>query len=250
MVTLVPARNPRLRSAAGRSRHAERADAIVTSIFERTMGEEFRRLHPMLRRRFGSGLEPGCVCIGRGVMHRIHVRAPWTGALLRLGGTRDFLPTRPGRNVPFEIRTFPRLDPRGRAVVTSVRRFDYPGGVERFETTTVAAPTGIVDHLGAQQRLAIDLAPRATPDGGLTIRSGRQRLSLGPVRLPLRPSLTGLGLLRERFDEEAECFRITMGLRHPQLGVLFGYDGSFTCEYLDADEVPEESTPLPHERRG
>jgi hypothetical protein len=43
----------------------------VTSIFAEAMGADFERLHPMLQRRFGMGLQSSYACVGTGVMTSI-----------------------------------------------------------------------------------------------------------------------------------------------------------------------------------
>jgi hypothetical protein len=58
----------------------------MTSIFERALGENFDRLHPMMKRRFGVGLDAGEACVGRGVMAIIRRGPWWTIPFLQTGG--------------------------------------------------------------------------------------------------------------------------------------------------------------------
>ena len=58
-------------------------------------------------------------------------------------------------------------------------------------------------------------------------------------------------MLRERFDEESQRFRIEVRVENPRFGPLFGYSGSFTCTYpqVGPGEVPAAVKPLREELR-
>ena len=58
----------------------------MTSMFHEALGAEFDRLHPMLQRRFGVGLDAGYACIGRGTMLHIRRGPWWTIPFLRKDG--------------------------------------------------------------------------------------------------------------------------------------------------------------------
>lgn len=79
----------------------------MTSIFETALGEDFSRLHPMMRRRFGVGLEAGYGCVGTGVMRRIRRGPWWTVPFLQLGKVRNILIPDHGDDVVFTGRTSP-----------------------------------------------------------------------------------------------------------------------------------------------
>jgi hypothetical protein len=79
----------------------------VTSIFAQAMGADFDRLHPMLRRRFGVGLDAGYACIGTGTMTSIRRGPWWTLPFLWLGNRRNILVPHTGRDVPFVIKNYP-----------------------------------------------------------------------------------------------------------------------------------------------
>ncbi|MFG2112799.1 DUF4166 domain-containing protein [Streptomyces sp. NPDC048718] len=210
----------------------------MTSIFRTAMGEDaFARLHPELQRRFSVGLASGEMCVGRGAMDRIwHGRGP-TRHLVRpflaLGGTRNILLPRTGRQVPFTIENVPYLDSYGRETVTFVRTFRLPGGPRRFDATMVNGPAGgrIVDYLGTHQHLASELLLFAEPDGSLLIRSGEHRFREGPVDVRVPEFIGGDAEVRESFDERAGRFRISVRVANRYIGPLFGYEGSFTATY-------------------
>ncbi len=85
------------------------------------MGADFDRLHHMLRRRFGVGLDSGYACIGTGTMTSIRRGPWWTLPFLWLGNRRNILVPQTGRDVPFVIKNY--TDPFGRETVTFVREY-------------------------------------------------------------------------------------------------------------------------------
>lgn len=223
----------------------------MTSLFEDAMGEDFARLHPMLQRRFGVGLDSGYACVGRGTMHRIRRGPWWTVPFLQIGRLRNILVPDTGSDVPFTIENYPYRDPLGREAVTFVREYRLRGRTRRFDATMVGASVDghVVDYLGTHQHLAVDLELRAEADGSLLLRSGSQRLSVGPLGFRFPLLLSGRAELRERYDDEAEVFRVELVVRNRVFGFLFGYDGEFTCEFAAASDAPARLKPVRFERR-
>lgn len=214
------------------------------------MGEDFARLHPMLQRRFGVGLEAGYASVGRGTMSRI-VRGPWwTVPFLQIGRFRNILVPETGRDVPFTIENYPYLDPHGRETVTFVRHFRTPRAECRFDATMILGGDGrIVDYLGSHQHLAVDLELTAEPDGSLLLRSGAQRFYEGPLGFRFPLLFSGRAELRESYDDVAQAFRIRLEVRNRVFGFLFGYEGEFRCEFPPAHDVSPHVLPRRHEAR-
>ncbi|MEV5977111.1 DUF4166 domain-containing protein [Streptomyces sp. NPDC052114] len=208
---------------------------MTSSIFRAVLGADFERLHPQIRRRFSVGLASGEACTGRGVMDRIWHGGGFVKPFLAVGGTRNILVPRQGRNVPFVIENVPYTDTYGRETVSFVRTFDLPGGPRRFDAQMVLSPKGdrVLDYLGTHQHLATDLHLRAEPDGSLLIRSGDHRFREGPVDCRVPGLIRGDAEVRESYDDAAECFRIQVRVTNPRFGPLFGYEGSFTATYAD-----------------
>ncbi|MFG3280461.1 DUF4166 domain-containing protein [Streptomyces sp. NPDC048111] len=225
----------------------------MTSIFHQHMGADFGRLHPEIRRRFSVGLDSGEACVGRGTMEYIRHGAPFVKPFLRLGGTRNILVPREGRQVPFAIENFPYTDSFGRETVTFVRTFHLPGGPHRFDATMVLSPERdcILDYLGTHQHLASDLHLSAEPDGSLLIRSGAHRFREGPVDVRVPSLIAGDAEVRESFDDSTGRFRIRVRVTNRRFGFLFGYQGSFTATYLDAGThgTPSRLRPVREEAR-
>ena len=222
----------------------------MTSIFERVMGAEFLALHPMLQRRFGVGLDAGYACVGRGVMTRIRRGPWWTLPFLHIGKLRNILIPDVGTDVPFVIENYPYLDPFGRETVTFVREYRVRRKPSRFDATMVLDADGrVVDYLGTHQHLAVDLVVRAEPDGSLLLTSDAQRFYEGPIAFRFPMLFSGRAVLRESYDDEAQCFRIHLEVRNRVFGFLFGYEGSFTCEFPEAVDAPARLKPVRHEAR-
>ncbi|MEV8016500.1 DUF4166 domain-containing protein [Streptomyces sp. NPDC086554] len=208
---------------------------MTPSIFRTVLGPDFERLHPQLQRRFSVGLASGEACTGRGVMDRIWHGGDFVKPFLAVGGTRNILVPRVGRNIPFTIENVPYTDSFGRETVTFVRTFDLPGRSRRFDAQMVLGPGGdrILDYLGTHQHLASDLHPRVEPDGSLLIRSGEHRFREGPVDVRVPGLIGGDAEVRESFDDTTGRFRIQVRVVNRHFGPLFGYEGSFTATYAD-----------------
>ncbi|MCX4407945.1 DUF4166 domain-containing protein [Streptomyces sp. NBC_01764] len=199
------------------------------------MGADFDRLHPELRRRFSVGLAGGEACTGHGVMERIWHGRSFVKPFLALGGTRNILVPRAGRDVPFMIENVPYADTFGRETVSFVRTFDLPGRPRRFDAQMVLSPKGdrVLDYLGTHQHLASDLHLSAEPDGSLLIRSGEHRFREGPVDVRV-PELIGADAeVRESYDDSTGRFRIRVRVENRRFGPLFGYEGTFRATYTD-----------------
>lgn len=223
----------------------------MTSIFERAMGEDFARLHPMLQRRFGVGLDAGYACVGTGTMARIRRGPWWTVPFLQLGRLRNILVPDQGVEVPFRIENYPYRDDLGRETVTFVREYAIGGRSRRFDATMIWGERRgrIVDYLGTHQHLAVDLELRAEPDGSLLLRSDAQRFYEGPVGFRFPMLFSGRAELRERYDDAAHVYRIDLRVTNRFFGFLFGYEGAFTCEFPAASDAPARLKPVRTERR-
>lgn len=223
----------------------------MTSIFEQAMGEEeFGRLHPMLQRRFGVGLDSGYGCVGRGVMSSIRRGPWWTLPFLYIGKLRNILIPDRGSNVPFVVENYPYRDPLGRETVTFVREYRVRVKPSRFDATMVLDADGkVIDYLGTHQHLAVDLELRAEPDGSLLLTSHAQRFYEGPIAFRFPVLFSGRAVLRESYDDDADCYRIKLEVRNRAFGFLFGYEGTFTCAFPEATDAPARLKPRRHEGR-
>ena len=221
----------------------------MTSIFAAAMGADFDRLHPMLQRRFGMGLDAGYGCVGTGVMTSIRRGPWWTLPFLHLGRVRNILVPDVGTDVPFTIRNLPYRDPYGRETITFAREYRLRRRPRRFDATMVLEDGRVIDYLGTHQHLAVDLRLRAEPDGSLLLTTHAQRFYEGPVGFSFPMLFSGTAVLRESWDDAAEVFRVDLQVSNPTFGFLFGYAGTFTCDFVPATDAPPELKPVRHERR-
>ncbi|WP_252375240.1 DUF4166 domain-containing protein, partial [Nonomuraea sp. KC401] len=228
-------------------------EVVMTSIFQQALGPDFDRLHPRIQRRFSVGLDSGEACVGRGVMDRVRHGGRWIRPFLALGATRHILVPRVGRDVPFTIENFPYRDSFGRETVTFVRTFAFPGRPQRFDATMVFSRERgcIVDYLGTHQHLATDLHVHADPEGALVIRSGEQRFREGPVNTHVPALIRGDAVVRESYDDQAQCFRVRVAVSNRYFGPLFGYEGTFQAEHIGvaAHGVRTDLRPVREEAR-
>lgn len=212
----------------------------MTPLFQRAMGADFARLHPQMRRRFSAGLDSDEALIGRGVMDRVWHGGRFVRPFLALGAARNILLPRQGRNVPFTIVNMPYTDAAGREALTFVRTFAFPDGPRRFDAAMVHSPQRgcLVDYLGTHQHLACDLHVEADGSGGAVIRSERLRLREGPLDVAVPDLVAGEAVVHERYDPDADRFRVSVRVTNRRFGPLFGYEGSFAAEYRPAGGGP------------
>ncbi|MEV5069276.1 DUF4166 domain-containing protein [Microbacterium sp. LMI12-1-1.1] len=221
----------------------------MTSIFERALGDDYDRLHPMMKRRFGIGLDSAEACVGRGVMTTIRRGPWWTIPFLQIGRLRNILIPDIGADVPFVIENYPYRDPLGRETVTFVREYRIGAHRRRFDATMILDEDRIVDYLGTHQHLAVDLRLSADEDGGLLLTSGAQRFYEGPIGFRFPMLFSGRARLREYFDDADQRFHVDLEVHNRWFGFLFGYRGSFECEWMPATDAPERLKPRRHEAR-
>jgi hypothetical protein len=60
---------------------------------------------------------------------------------------------------------------------------------------------------------------------------------------------SGRADLHESFDDNSGVYRIALEVRNRVFGFLFGYEGTFTCEFPVACDAPAVLKPVRHERR-
>ena len=224
----------------------------MISIYQRALGNDFARLHPQIQRRFGFTSEDGVAALGSGVMERVWHGAPYTLPFLMLGTWRAIMFPEHGRFVPFTIENYAYRDPLGRETVTWVRTFETTRR-RRFDAYMIWSEERqcIVDYLGTHQHLAVDLDLSVAPNGGMRIRSGEQRFYERAAAFRFPMLFSGTAEVNEWFDDEAQCFRISVVVSNRVFGELFGYRGSFKVDWLTVpvNAVPADILPRRTEAR-
>jgi hypothetical protein len=219
-----------------------RQDDSVTSLFQRSLGPAFTRMHPRLQQRFAMTSASSTAQLSSGVMTEVWRGAAAAVPVVLLGRARRL--ELPGRasEVPFELANYAYLDTHGRETFAYSRRFKVGGGrIRRFDDTMIFSEHRdcIVNYLGSHQDIAADIHCEVTEAGALRLRGGSQRFYQGPVRLTLPRSLAAMADVVESYDEAAEQFRISVEITS-RMGRLFGYRGWFTVT-----EVPFRAADIP-----
>ncbi|WP_405078758.1 DUF4166 domain-containing protein [Paenibacillus chitinolyticus] len=224
----------------------------MASIYERALGEEFGRLHPRIRERFGFSSGDGVASVGEGVMHRIWA-SKWTALPLLIGASRHIMFPESGTEIPFTIENFAYRDGYGRETVTWNRHFTFRSRVRHFDATMIYSSRRrqIVDYLGNKQHLAVDLELAAAPNGGIRIRSGDQRFYEGWLQFPFPAGLTGTAEVCEWFDDAEDAYKISVNVSNPVFGPVFGYRGTFRAQLVPCrvTDIPDHVKPLREELR-
>ncbi|HZZ38070.1 MAG TPA: DUF4166 domain-containing protein [Acidobacteriaceae bacterium] len=206
----------------------------MISIYQRALGSDFSRLHPRIQERFSLQSQSGYAFRGSGVMESLWHGPAYTLPFLYVGTWRSIMFPEKGTQVPFTIENYAYVDLLGRETVTWVRTF-HTRRERRFDAYMIWSEQRgcIVDYLGTHQHLAVDLDMSVARNGGIQIHSAEQRFYEGPVAFRFPQFLSGVADVCESYDDEAQCFRISVSVSNRVWGKLFGYTGSFRCETVD-----------------
>jgi hypothetical protein len=222
------------------------------SIYQQALGEQFQRLHPRIQERFGFCSGDHRACIGTGIMDEIWHGPLYTLPFLYVGSWRRIMFPERGQSVPFTIRNYAYVDQYGRETVTWIRNFATPTP-RRFDAYMIFSQQRgrIVDYLGTHQHLAVDIDLSVDERGGLRLRSGEQRFYEGFVGFSFPLLFAGVADVCEWYEEKDQRFHIEVNVVNRVWGPLFGYHGSFDCEWRTAgpEEVPADLLPMRCERR-
>ncbi|WIJ46738.1 DUF4166 domain-containing protein [Curtobacterium citreum] len=107
----------------------------------------------------------------------------------------------------------------------------------------------MVDNLGTHKHLAVGLDPTLDERGGLVLRSDAQRFYEGTVAFRSPMLFSGRALLHEWWSDDDQAFHVDLEVHNHVFGFLFGYRGTFTCEWTPAIDAPERLKPVRTELR-
>jgi hypothetical protein len=205
----------------------------MKSIYQQAMGSDFARLHPQIQRRFSLCSESGIAAVGNGIMESLWHGASYTLPFLYVGTWRRIMFPEQGTNVPFTIENYAYRDQAGRETVTWIRTF-HTRKTRRFDAYMIDSRQRgcIVDYLGTHQHLAVDINISVAENGGVKLRSGEQRFYEGPLGFRFPMLFSGVAEVCEWYDEQAQCFRISVHVENRAWGRLFGYSGRFQVEWI------------------
>ncbi|MFA9559732.1 DUF4166 domain-containing protein [Evansella sp. AB-rgal1] len=211
----------------------------MTSIYEKELGDDFSKLHPLLQKKFSLFSESGQYAIGRGTMTLIEGGIFLLKPLFLLATKRNLLFPERGENVPFSIINFAYKDPYGRETVSWVRRFGFPKKTRAFDATMVYSEKrkGIIDYLGNRQGLVSPLFFRVTKTGGLEITSDRAYFVYKGKRVVAPKWASPYATICEEVNKENGEITIHVLVEHPVFGKLVEYKGSFKLSFATLSEL-------------
>lgn len=207
---------------------------MASSPYQLVLGDRFGALDASLQRYFGA-IPAGSVGVGHGVYEQAGSRKRVLRPLLAWLAWRRILFPEFGRDVPFTVVN----TPGGHGELSATRTFDFPGRRRRMQDSMSVRDGVLIDRLGRRGGLEVGLHLEVV-DGGLRMHSGRFRLRLGALRVPL-PRVARLTLDERTDPVDASRQRVDVRITAPLLGEVFKYAGSFTYAY-----VPLDSAQLPH----
>ncbi len=198
--------------------------------FQQALGAELDKLPLLVREHFSLA---GGKRLYRGMMRRIWHLDGWHSVLLnpllQLASLSNTLFAETGTDVPFELENTVFEGKDGLVRMSWRRTFSLPGKTRRFDAVMAfdQKQQVIVDWFG-EGPLSLEAELVAQVEGSeLVIRSLKQRLIVGMLKIPLDPYLTAKATIREWASTDGNL-EISVCLENPLLGAFFGYEGSFS----------------------
>ncbi len=218
----------------------------MESIFERSLGADFARLHPKLQRRLSMSSASGIAQIGGGVMTRMTRGALAAVPVALLGSARRLELPGAGTGVRFDLANYAYVDTLGRDTFAYSRRFQLGSKVARFDDTMIFSEARgcIVNYLGSHQDIAAELHCEVIDGGGIRMLGGDQRVYQGRLGFRLPALLAAKAEVIETFDEANVRFTISVEIVASKAS-LFSYRGWFNLAEVafDAAEIPSGVRP-------
>lgn len=197
------------------------------TIYQTMLGDDFHRLHPMLKHRYA--LPEGQSFVATGVMKKIEAGTKLLNPFYALASKFDFLFPESGENIPFTICNTTIPHEKSDYAVLWERTFYFKEKTRHFNAVmTIDLVSGVVqDYLGSPALFYSDLTFHVTKEGRLLIRSGVQRFVLGCMELPIPKPLEGRVIVEEGYDDLKGVFTIHVSIHNPIVGRLMMYAGEF-----------------------
>jgi len=209
--------------------------AYPSSPFDSVLGPYRRVLAPPFAMQFFAANETHRVRMD-GTMHRIWHRHQWLNPFFSLLARADIFFPESGRDVPASM-----IVTQTREGVDWRRTFSFPR-VRRFNATMTYRFAGegrgggsVIECVGPARSLEIPWQVRVLGRDTIEITTGRLMLRAGRYRLPIPGPLQVAVRVIERAVDDG--IHVDLVLRHPILGALFGYEGTFAVhrERVDAE---------------
>jgi hypothetical protein len=192
---------------------------MTDSVYQRVLGTDLVGLKPELKVYFSGHAGVG---VGAGVFEVAGSRLRILRPVLAYLAWRHILFPEYARDVPFDSTNTPTAD----GGLGAVRTVHFAGRDRPLEDTMRVVDGELHEFLGKRRGFEIRMMLTIT-DGLLQMRSNRQWLHLGPLRLPLVPFATVT--VDESWSDGSQ--HVDVRLRSPLLGEWFRYAGSFRYSY-------------------
>ncbi|SET27315.1 protein of unknown function [Oceanobacillus limi] len=200
------------------------------SIYERALGNQFRKMHPKLQERYlFEGDRP---FRAKGVMDYVYRGSTFLYPLYRLGLKRKLLFPEHGRDIPFTIINTPCKGNDGEQQIHWQREFHFENKKRYFNALMSFDEHShmIKDYFGEPPIFYSDLSFTVTKAKGLKIESKQQRLVIGRMEIPVPKLFQGVATVIEEFDDVEKNFLIHVKVTNPLVGNLMSYKGRFATD--------------------
>ncbi|MEH6941972.1 DUF4166 domain-containing protein [Bacillus sp. JJ722] len=205
----------------------------MLSIYETLLGEAYKKMHPKLQKRYCLTDQSGF--IGKGIMDSITGGNFVVRQFLRLGVRFRLFFSERGKDIPFTIVNTVIKNEQGQQIVEWRRTFDFQNVSRHFDAVMYLDDykQEIIDDFGMPSVMTSTLAFHVDECGAVHITSKKQWLQMFGKRISLPKCLYGVAHIVEAFDDENDCFLISVHVRNPLVGTVFSYNGTFReCDSL------------------
>lgn len=192
---------------------------MTDSVYQRVLGSELAGLKPELQSYFGGH---GRIGVGRGVFEVAGSPFRILRPVLAFLAWRRILFPEYERDVRFDITNTPLPD----GGLGAVRTFHLSHRDRSLEDTMRVVDGRLHDFLGKRRGFEVRMKLTIS-EGLLRMRSDRQWLHLGPLRIPLMPFATVT--VHESWADGAQ--HVDVRLTSPVIGEWFRYAGTFSYRY-------------------
>jgi len=180
----------------------------------------------------------------QGVIHQLWHRPRWLTPLFWLLENIGILISEQGYDIPTTLEVRPGYDQNGRPYHTWARTLRFRKR-RIFNTTIIYAPdlNHVVDLVGPNNALYMVWRAQFHPPDTFTLHTAACALRFGKRRIWLPGWLwrwaLGVVRFRQRVDTTHEdMVHIGLVIRHPSLGDIFGYTGTFTVVRTATNNQP------------
>ncbi|MGZ7147913.1 DUF4166 domain-containing protein [Bacillus sp. BC08] len=199
----------------------------MANMYERLLGDSYKKLHPKLQKRYEI-TEEKCFT-GEGKMDEIYGGSIFVKLILKIASKFRMFFSERGKEVPFTIHNTAERDEHGNELVRWNRTFYFHNKKRYFNAIMQRDKENneIVDYFGEPHILISTLHFHIDEVGAMHISSKKQWFYMFGRKVPLPTFLYGDANIVESYDETLQCFRIHVQVRNPLIGSLFSYKGTF-----------------------